>query len=751
MITKEKKHKLYDLSINNDQLKTENLYKIGFNKHDLNKLINDKILIRVKRGTYKFIDVDSLYDYSVYNYKIKDFNKALLCLIACNKLDSNNILIMKKLALAYNKLNKEKEFINVIYQIIENENVSQSDKNLYLLMLSNITNVKEEYQGIVDEMKLEDILLSDDNYLENSFRKSIYERDFRSALNKLKEIIYLDGDNEYDNNNKLVKRFLNLIQTNIRNLYVNTSFLAKEKDYERLKYKLNKSTNFVSSSYYYSTIKNLVDDIIEIQNTDTIPPIRHEDNTNDVYYAINCKDYKLALEIQQNSVKIKNHSLDDNALVILLKQINNIMDRKLLIKEIITLLNENKSIEYVKYYLSNKELTEFYFLIMQGIKIGKYKKDNTYFDLVTFMNRLDVFDSLVNYVIYNFRKYLSIDTRLSSLYLGIIIHYSYLIPNVNIRKLKSELINQKNDINIREKTYKKLINSKIKELKIKEIAVIDNLYGKQLKDVVFILNKKNIRYYIINDKDQKKIILLNKVNNQYNQEQTLNEIKKCLNRKDYYKSLNYYKELVFNGIIDENICSSIASIYKNYEMFDKADIYNELKNTIKNKKIIEKLDNKEKEQIKELLYSNMNRLQKDGLIIIDNLKKEQIEYLKELIDKLDNIVSFSIENNKSLVIRTINNCSLDNEQVKKYYTSFIDAVLENKYNEAISYGKSLIKQYNTYPIVYYFLAKMYVAIGNYENALDYIRIAKEYEDKIQAQDIDLEQKKILSLKNKETK
>lgn len=64
MIKEENLNTLYEEVINKEKLTTKELNDIGFTSKDLTNLVDNNILIRVKRGIYIFNDVDNLFLYA---------------------------------------------------------------------------------------------------------------------------------------------------------------------------------------------------------------------------------------------------------------------------------------------------------------------------------------------------------------------------------------------------------------------------------------------------------------------------------------------------------------------------------------------------------------------------------------------------------------------------------------------------------------------------------------------------------------
>ena len=90
MINEERLNKLYDFIINNDNEKitTKNLNELGFNSRDINNLIEEKIIKRVKRGVYNFTEISSLLHYGKCSMKNGEIEKSKRCFDKCYDLST---------------------------------------------------------------------------------------------------------------------------------------------------------------------------------------------------------------------------------------------------------------------------------------------------------------------------------------------------------------------------------------------------------------------------------------------------------------------------------------------------------------------------------------------------------------------------------------------------------------------------------------------------------------------------------------
>ena len=83
MINVEDLEKIYNGVIDGVNLTTKQLNDYGFNSTDINSLIDENIIKRVKRGYYSFIDVDKLLYYGKKIYANKEYDRANSCFERC--------------------------------------------------------------------------------------------------------------------------------------------------------------------------------------------------------------------------------------------------------------------------------------------------------------------------------------------------------------------------------------------------------------------------------------------------------------------------------------------------------------------------------------------------------------------------------------------------------------------------------------------------------------------------------------------
>ena len=139
--------KLYDAVINNEDLTTKTLNDYGFNSTDLTKLVEEKVLERVQRGHYKFIDVEKLFLYGKRLISAKEYIKATECFKKCCNLNQSHIEANMQLFLIECKNNNYEKAFEYFDNFFYTDNAFyNSDNDFYLCLINRIVDIPEKYK-----------------------------------------------------------------------------------------------------------------------------------------------------------------------------------------------------------------------------------------------------------------------------------------------------------------------------------------------------------------------------------------------------------------------------------------------------------------------------------------------------------------------------------------------------------------------------------------------------------------------------
>lgn len=320
MINKETLDILYNAVLLDKELTTKELNSYGFTSNDLTKMVKNGTLNRVKRGLYKFIKVDFLYVYGKKLITLKDNEKANYCFKKCYEIDSSYSNACFQLFL---KSIKEKNYelaFKYFEELPKNNLHYRQDYNMYLYLLNIITDVPEKYKEVIDKFTFQDLRVCKDDYryknvwLQNKIRYAIFKKNISHAIKLIDELP------EYTVQGVLINTLLIQAKSVLNKYYKQLLYLLKEKRYqeavelikEKVDYnniKLNKIDCYILKLLYV---------IIGLENNCEFP-LRKTIETDDIYYAIDTRNYDLARKINEKYLDENNKSI--NALNILLNDI----------------------------------------------------------------------------------------------------------------------------------------------------------------------------------------------------------------------------------------------------------------------------------------------------------------------------------------------------------------------------------------------------------------------------------------------
>lgn len=182
---------MYDRFIDNSILNTQDLLNLGFNKNDLTRLVADGKLVRSKKGQYMLANAEGLFNYAkiLFSKRYRNLDRANLCLKRCLEIEPDNGSIHTRMFLD-SIVREDWEQVFKSFDVIDkvDNEFYASDRNLWLYLLSFITEIPEKYRKRVSEIGFSDIeILEDDlryqsRVFYNSIRQDIMRHRFRDAL-----------------------------------------------------------------------------------------------------------------------------------------------------------------------------------------------------------------------------------------------------------------------------------------------------------------------------------------------------------------------------------------------------------------------------------------------------------------------------------------------------------------------------------------------------------------------------------------
>ena len=111
---------MYDKFIDEKELTTKQMLELGFNKHDIAKLVEEDKIRRVRRGYYDLVECDGLYRYAVilFNKKHLNIERGRKAFDRCLEIDPNNSNVHMRLffdALFSKDYEKVLEHFNIFF------------------------------------------------------------------------------------------------------------------------------------------------------------------------------------------------------------------------------------------------------------------------------------------------------------------------------------------------------------------------------------------------------------------------------------------------------------------------------------------------------------------------------------------------------------------------------------------------------------------------------------------------------------
>lgn len=404
MITEENLKKLYEEVIKGTQLTTKELNSYGFNSKDLKKLIDENQLERIKKGLYNFIDSKTLYDLGKQAISVKDFDEANLYFEKCYELDNTN---KKALFSIFVKSIKDKKYDkSVKYYELLNKNANiyyKTDYNTYIFLLNTITELPTKLKEYTKSLTIKDIAVisNDKRYkdilIENKIRKNIINKNLKFALKQLNDLISNQKETTIHN---VILRTLIIDAIEKEKLDMEKILeLTQTKQYQKIIYILKEKNKKENLSILEEYIIKLSKIIINIKANKQILQKTIEE-TDNVYAAIEGNNYELALNLSIDKSKKYNLDNTNNIIYILLLEISNLIKeiekekknqeeqekkKNIQLTDIINCLMKNDigtALTGINDYLTNKNQTEYEYLITNLIKLGILEHDITFYKAI---------------------------------------------------------------------------------------------------------------------------------------------------------------------------------------------------------------------------------------------------------------------------------------------------------------------------------------------------------------------------------
>lgn len=425
---------IYKMLIDGIELNDNTINSYGFNKEDINKLINDKKLKQVQ-DKYELVDLEAFFKYGILLSKNVNNELAYICFRKCYELcPKNNKFCYQLLTMELKKQNrKENKSYDKAFDIfinIENnakKEISINNSRLYLYLFSFIyDSMPEEYKRKVFNIKWYDLILErkPNTKDENQIRRAIVQRRFKYAIELLDKLI--KKQNNHSISFELLRALLNEVIDAENNKKEELLNLIKEEKYEEIVSILEYRFNLMGPLKIDENILLVLKTLIRMNETNEVPFVKR--GSTNISEAISNNDFELAYKLDVDFLSEYGLNKDNNVFCIALSKINN---------KISELRNKkNNDIEDMAYFIKESGIS-----LEEAVK--KYSLTAKSLLLIKLVYVRDYYIE---------GKYLEGDTLLKEVELSKGI---YLEIDKNIEELKINRYNYKDRLDINIKSRKK--------------------------------------------------------------------------------------------------------------------------------------------------------------------------------------------------------------------------------------------------------------------------------------------------------
>lgn len=311
---------IYKLLINDSIITDETLKIYGYSKEKVDLLLENNIIERVKQGEYSLVSVDNFIQYGLSLLKEGKNFYANKCFEKCYKINPNDENAIFQYILSLLKRNKYEEVLNVIKDT--NHSSKDVNYNLYLYLLNFLTEIPDEYREKAKNMTDDDLMLpmTRENIVENKIRRDIVENNFKFAYKSLNKLTSKSYTLKFEVIRELLRQVINKEEKNKRDLLD----FAKKSQFEEIIQVLKEKRKLRYLGITESYVLFLAENIKEVLATRkiSVPTIG---NTSDMYNALMGKNFKVALELNDDYNKENGINNNKDILSILLEKLNKII------------------------------------------------------------------------------------------------------------------------------------------------------------------------------------------------------------------------------------------------------------------------------------------------------------------------------------------------------------------------------------------------------------------------------------------
>jgi len=336
----EKLNAMHNLFEENVDLTTRDLKSCGFSSSEITKLVEEGIIERVSRGKYKKIktieeeqnDVESLLEQGKILRAQNRLVEAKKYFEKCLETYPDDIEINLLLADISISNQKYQEAYNILknLQVVAHEEGYQKEINLYLYLLSYCVELSEEEKSIINDYPLSTLIFDENDAKFNNVNEfnrivaNAYYKKYSRARFLLNDLINDDASSfEY----QFIKKILNILISKTKNNYKKINGFIADGSYDEVLKLLEEKQQLEGLSFKEQMMLSIVIDMVELKNSGTIPAVK-DVNSIDFKEAIENKDYKLDLELNNKYYENKGTIVEVDLIRILVLNINEMIDDK---------------------------------------------------------------------------------------------------------------------------------------------------------------------------------------------------------------------------------------------------------------------------------------------------------------------------------------------------------------------------------------------------------------------------------------
>lgn len=413
MVDNEKLHKLYDAMLNIDAITTKEIKELGFSANDITKMVDEGILIRVKRGYYTFGNAYSVAGYAKVLVDSKRRSDAIKFFKKAFELDNTNLFVAYQLFI--NSV-KTKDYDNILkyYDVMYNADSTNKKYLYYLYILSFIIELPEHYKVIVKELKPASLMI-----VEHDEYTALINSTINLVFNGKLPLAFSKRSSYHSNNSSTIDDYaeVTLLREAVAVNSVIKSAIKKaiiEEDYEKAAELFNKENDKRELPFYQKYVFYLVNDILLIKENNRIEEKEDYIGTSNLFNAIEHYDYERAYELsleKENNSKVETagtlHILLERILKLKKELTIDTVEEKTseevtdVVKEAVIEDNTYESVvknllagDFNKFeqsllnYLHESANDDYYKTIMYMIKLDKLNEDYTFNDVLVLLTEI---------------------------------------------------------------------------------------------------------------------------------------------------------------------------------------------------------------------------------------------------------------------------------------------------------------------------------------------------------------------------